>query len=50
MTPSFLPGVGPRPQYVEGFVERCLERIKNNPEDEGERETELEILQVSYLW
>ena len=45
------------PKYVEGFVEGCLERIGENDaegkllfrdlwEDEGERETVLEILKA----
>ncbi len=51
----FYPGLSLNPEYVEGFVEGCLERMgEDEPEDEalfrdlweGERETVLAILQA----
>lgn len=54
---KFYLGLAFDPKYVEGFAERCLERIgEDEPEDEalfrdlwedeGERETVLRILQA----
>ncbi len=54
---KFYLGLSLDPEYVEGFVEGCLERIgADEPEDEalfrglwedgGERETVLQILQA----
>ncbi len=54
---KFYRGLALDPEYIEGFVEGCLERVgEDDPEDEalfrdlwedeGERETVLEILKA----
>jgi hypothetical protein len=52
---KFYLGLALDPKYSEGFVEGCLERIGEDEtffrdlwEDEGERETVLEILKAEF--